>query len=301
MLISLKLKLQCFSVFVPEKSENKEEEENKFVAPPSQPVFPGQPSPFISGPHFDITGFDSSMFDRAVQQKTNSDAQNSDLGKSTDKSNDQTLDSDTVKRKLDTMLFPGQDPMALYRAHSQYSRAESLFKMTRPPGLFFCKFCGKVMQNKSVYEYHLRTHTGEKPYKCDVCHRHFAGRQPLETHQRLHTGERPFSCAICQKSFAARSGRDYHQRKHHINMFNEFVSTPSLQPNELITTPGISDTIVKTTSTNVSESNAAVSFPASDLPLRSQIKLESVSPSVQAAQPFGAALNFITPKASESN
>lgn len=285
----------CF----PENSEEKEEDESKFGAPSSQPVFPGQLSPFVSGPHFDITGFDSSMFDTATQQKTNSDGPSTDLGKSTDKAIDQTLENDTVKRTLDKMLFPGQDPMAFYRAHSQYARAESLFKMTRPPGLFFCKFCGKVMQNKSVYEYHLRTHTGEKPYKCDVCHRHFAGRQPLETHQRLHTGERPFSCAICQKSFAARSGRDYHQRKHHINMFNDFVSTPSLQPNELTTTSGISDTIVKTTS---SESNAAASFPftaSEDLSLKSQIKQESVS--VQAAKLVGAAQSFVTPRASESN
>ena len=212
-----------------------------------------------------MTGFDPSMFDTSAQQKANSDTPSNDLGNSTDKSIEQTLDSDTVRQTLNKMLFPGQDPLAFYRAHSQYARAESLFKMTRPPGLFFCKFCGKVMQNKSVYEYHLRTHTGEKPYKCEVCNRHFAGRQPLETHQRLHTGERPFSCAICQKSFTARSGRDYHQRKHHINMFNEFVSTPALQSNELIVTSGLSDTIVKASSANVIESSATDSLPSSDL------------------------------------
>ena len=242
-----------------------DKEDDKFVSPSSQPVFPGQLSPFIPAPQFDMTGFDPSMFDTSAQQKANSDTPNNDLGNSTDKSIEQTLDSDTVRQTLNKMLFPGQDPMAFYRAHSQYARAESLFKMTRPPGLFFCKFCGKVMQNKSVYEYHLRTHTGEKPYKCEVCNRHFAGRQPLETHQRLHTGERPFSCAICQKSFTARSGRDYHQRKHHINMFNEFVSTPALQSNELIVTAGLSDTIVKASSANIIESSATDSLPSSDL------------------------------------
>ena len=246
------------------------------------------------------------MFDSSSQPKTNSDATNSDLGKSSDKSVEQTFDSDAIKRTLDKMstqisaqLFPGQDRMALYRAHSQYARAESLFNMTRPPGLFFCKFCGKVMQNKSVYEYHLRTHTGEKPFKCDVCHRHFAGRQPLETHQRLHTGERPFSCDICLKSFTARSGRDYHRRKHHINMINEFIATPSLQPNELISTSRISDAVASMASSNVSESNATPS--PSDITLTSHVKEETVSPSVQAAQILAAAQSLITSRASDSN
>ena len=201
-------------------------DQQKFVPPPSQPVFPGQLSPSITAPQFDISGFDTSQLEMSNESPV--------LGKSAEKSFDSSDDNlvestgeinktaDTID-KMSSPFFPGQDSAPAFK--SQYARTEALFKLGRPPGLYFCKFCGKVMQNKSVFEYHVRTHTGEKPFKCEVCHRHFAGRQPLETHKRLHTGERPFSCDICHRSFTARSGRDYHRRKHHINMINEFVAT----------------------------------------------------------------------------
>lgn len=269
------------STFFAEKSEDKQAQP-KFVPPPSQPVFPGQLSPTVSTPQFDISGFDTSVFDSSTQGKT--DNESSDLGKSIDK----TFDSDAIKRTLDKMsaqFFGNQDPVSVYKA--QYARAESLFKLGRPPGLFFCKFCGKVMQNKSVYEYHVRTHTGEKPFKCDVCNRHFAGRQPLETHQRLHTGERPFSCDICNKSFTARSGRDYHRRKHHINMINEYIATPSLQPDEINT---------------MSRGSEPISTPSfSDLFAAAHAKESVASPAVQPSELLAAAQNLITSRSNESN
>lgn len=49
-----------------------------------------------------------------------------------------------------------------------------------------CTFCGKLMKMKYVTR-HTRTHTGEKPYECNICNRSFARADTLLIHRRrLH-------------------------------------------------------------------------------------------------------------------
>ena len=60
----------------------------------------------------------------------------------------------------------------------------------------------------------MRTHTGERPYECNVCKRKFSQSGNLATHMRRHTGERPYICAVCQRSFRQSSNLTDHMRMH---------------------------------------------------------------------------------------
>ena len=55
-----------------------------------------------------------------------------------------------------------------------------------------------------------RKHLNIFPHKCPECPKSFYTKQELAAHIRTHTGEKPFKCTICSKYF----GRIYHQKRH---------------------------------------------------------------------------------------
>ncbi|XP_023235305.1 ras-responsive element-binding protein 1-like [Centruroides sculpturatus] len=52
---------------------------------------------------------------------------------------------------------------------------------------------------------------------CIICFSRFWSNGELRRHMRIHTGERPFSCNICQRMFSMKNSMLRHQHKHFVN------------------------------------------------------------------------------------
>ncbi|KAM4641497.1 zinc finger protein Gfi-1 isoform 2-T2 [Discoglossus pictus] len=102
----------------------------------------------------------------------------------------------------------------LYGEKTQGIKMESELLCTRlllNTGSYKCLKCSKVFSTPHGLEVHVRrSHSGTRPFGCEMCGKTFGHAVSLEQHKAVHSQERSFDCKICGKSFKRSSTLSTH-------------------------------------------------------------------------------------------
>ncbi|XP_052757220.1 zinc finger protein 184-like [Galleria mellonella] len=79
-----------------------------------------------------------------------------------------------------------------------------------------CTQCDKAFAYLAqLKEHERRVHMGLRLYNCDECLKTFSTRKALQQHMRIHTNDRRFKCNVCGQAFIAKISWRGHMRSKH--------------------------------------------------------------------------------------
>lgn len=112
-----------------------------------------------------------------------------------------------INIKIIVIDFAGIDPH--YAPGSQRLRRKNA-------QIYSCDHCSYATRISSRFTDHLRTHTGERPYKCPVCDQRFSVKSNMLRHLNSHkvNDKDAFICRICHIPFNTLRALSNHAKHH---------------------------------------------------------------------------------------
>ncbi|XP_048753425.2 RE1-silencing transcription factor A-like isoform X2 [Ostrea edulis] len=81
--------------------------------------------------------------------------------------------------------------------------------------LLQCRYCEYTSPKRYLLMRHMKSHSEDKPHKCNVCDRGFKTMASLQNHVNTHTGTRPHKCKECESAFTTSGELVRHIRYKH--------------------------------------------------------------------------------------
>ncbi|XP_062271983.1 zinc finger and BTB domain-containing protein 40 [Scomber scombrus] len=82
-----------------------------------------------------------------------------------------------------------------------------------------CQKCCLSFSTLEEHRQHIEEFHPKEFHKCPTCNKVFTSAALLDKHKATHTGSKPFSCDLCNKSYQQLSGLWYHNRTNHPDVF----------------------------------------------------------------------------------
>ncbi|XP_076359962.1 uncharacterized protein LOC143252150 [Tachypleus tridentatus] len=91
------------------------------------------------------------------------------------------------------------------------SEPDTVVKPMAVGDVFSCVKCNKMFSTPHGLEVHARrSHSGKRPFACELCNKTFGHEVSLSQHRAIHTAEKSFECKQCGKSFKRSSTLSTH-------------------------------------------------------------------------------------------